>query len=97
MDKSVIFEVFGELRDAQMVGSEQEFCRIWLGRSESYLRTIRFKRTQPSLGTLAICADRLRQESQAGSGDDTERSALLNSLWKQCCLALEPSPSIQPS
>jgi hypothetical protein len=63
MKKSVIFEIFGELKQAELVRSEQEFCRNWLGRSECYMRTMRFKRAQPSLGTLAICADRLRQGS----------------------------------
>jgi hypothetical protein len=85
MGKSVIFEIFGELRDARLVQSEQEFCRNWLGRSECYMRTIRFKRTQPSLGTLAICADRLRQGSETmRNNGDLDSAILLSALSTKC-------------
>jgi hypothetical protein len=85
MKKSVIFEIFGELKQAELVQSEQEFCRNWLGRSECYLRTIRFKRAQPSLGTLAICADRLRQGSEnMRDKGDLAAAILLNTLSMRC-------------
>jgi hypothetical protein len=32
--------------------SESEFSKDWLCRSECYMRTLRFKRVKPSVGTL---------------------------------------------
>lgn len=43
MEKTVINEVFDLLREIKAVDSESEFSRDWLGRSECYLRTLRFK------------------------------------------------------
>lgn len=89
MKKSVIFEIFGELKQAELVRSEQEFCRNWLGRSECYLRSIRFKRAQPSLGTLAICADRLRQGSERmEKSGDVEAASFLSALSVKCQMML---------
>jgi len=31
----------------------------WLGQSESYFRGLRFKKTEPTLGVIAICGARL--------------------------------------
>ena len=59
MKKTVLNEVFDFLREIKAVDSESEFSRDWLGRSECYMRSLRFKQTQPSIGTLAICASKL--------------------------------------
>ena len=48
------------LSQIRAVDSESEFSRDWLGRSECYLRTLRFKQKEPSVGTLAICASKLQ-------------------------------------
>ena len=55
MSKVFIYEVFELLSQVRAVDSESEFSRDWLGRSECYLRTLRFKQKEPSVGTLAIC------------------------------------------
>ena len=60
MEKSVINEVFELLRGIKAVDSESEFSRDWLGRSECYLRTLRFKQVEPSVATIAICASKLQ-------------------------------------
>ena len=60
MQKTVINEVFELLHAIRAVGSESEFSREWLGRSECYLRTLRFKGTKPSVATIAICASKLQ-------------------------------------
>ena len=59
MEKPVLNEVFELLKEIGAVGSESEFSTDWLGRSECYMRTLRFKKGQPSTGTLAICASKL--------------------------------------
>ena len=60
MEKTVINEVFDLLRSIKAVSNESEFSRDWLGRSECYLRTLRFKNAEPSVATIAICASKLQ-------------------------------------
>ena len=59
MEKLVLNEVFEFLKQIDAVNSESEFSKDWLGRSECYMRTLRFKRANPSVSTLAICASKL--------------------------------------
>ena len=42
------------------VANEAEFSRDWLGRSESYMRWLRFKGAGASTGSVAICASKLQ-------------------------------------
>ena len=42
------------------MNNESEFSRDWLARSECYMRTLRFKQANPSVGTLDICASDLQ-------------------------------------
>jgi hypothetical protein len=60
VSKVFIYEVFELLSQIRAVDSESEFSKDWLGRSECYLRTLRFKQKEPSVGTLAICASKLQ-------------------------------------
>ena len=60
MQKTVLNEVFELLVQIGAVSSESEFSKDWLCRSECYMRTLRFKRVKPSVGTLAICASKLQ-------------------------------------
>ena len=59
MTKTVLNDVFELLKQIGAVSSESEFSRDWLARSECYMRTLRFKQANPSVGTLAICASKL--------------------------------------
>ena len=59
MEKTVLYEVFDYLKGIEAVDSESEFSTDWLGRSECYMRSLRFKQVQPSIGTLAICSSKL--------------------------------------
>ena len=59
MEKPVLNDVFEFLKQIGAVGSESEFSKDWLCRSECYMRTLRFKKAKPSVGTLAICASKL--------------------------------------
>ena len=66
----VLNEVFELLKQIGAVHSESEFSRDWLGRSECYLRTLRFKRSTPSVGTLAICASKLQHYGRCMTATD---------------------------
>jgi hypothetical protein len=60
----VLNEVFQSLRASGVVKSEREFSQVWLGRSECYLRTLRFQGLEPSPSTVAMCASKLQHYGQ---------------------------------
>lgn len=61
---TVILEIFDFLKQRRIVGSESEFSEGWLGQCDSYYRGLRFKRTEPSIGVVAICGSRLRRAGE---------------------------------
>ena len=58
--KTVLNDVYNLLRSIGAVRTESEFSTDWLGRSECYLRTLRFKGCDASVGAVAICASKLQ-------------------------------------
>jgi hypothetical protein len=56
----VLNEVFYVLKGIGAVRSESEFSKDWLGRSECYLRSLRFNGLEPSVSTIAVCASKLQ-------------------------------------
>ena len=60
MQKTVLTEVYALLKTIGAVANEAEFSRDWLGRSESYVRGLRFKGLGASTGSVAICASKLQ-------------------------------------
>lgn len=60
MTKTVLSDVYELLNSIGAVRSESEFSTDWLGRSECYLRTLRFKGSDASVGAVAICASKLQ-------------------------------------
>ncbi len=56
----VLNEVFAVLKRIGAVSSESEFSRDWLGRSECYLRSLRFNGLEPSVSSIAVCASKLQ-------------------------------------
>ena len=69
----VIDEVFDLLKSIKAVESESEFARDWLGRSECYLRTMRFNCSEPSVATIAICASKLHHYGRILLGQSQHR------------------------
>ena len=69
----VLNEVFEWLKQNGAVHSESEFSRDWLGRSDCYKRTLRFKRSTPSVGTLAICASKLQHYGRCMTATDANK------------------------
>ena len=60
MEGTVLKEVYELLRNIGAVADEAEFSRDWLGRSECYMRMLRFKGVGASTGSVAICASKLQ-------------------------------------
>ena len=63
MQKTVLNEVYDLLKKIGAVDNESEFSTDWLARSECYMRTLRFKQANPSVGTIAINCHMCKQTS----------------------------------
>ena len=55
MTNTILNETYELLREMKIVKNKSEFSREWLGKSDSYIRMLRFKDTEASTGCLAIC------------------------------------------
>ena len=86
MQKTVLNDVFELLQQIGAVSSESEFSKDWLCRSECYVRTLRFKRVKPSVGTLAICASKLKHYASCMTATDAHAklSEQFIKLSEQC-------------
>jgi len=69
-----------ELKSAGFVSSIPEFCNAWLGRSEGYIRTLRYHDLDPSVAVLSVCSHKLGhyaqrlKDSPKAEHNDTARS-----------------------
>ena len=70
MQKTVLDEVYDLLKRIGAVDNESEFSTDWLARSECYMRTLRFKQANPSVGTLAICVSKLQHYASCMTATD---------------------------
>ena len=86
MQKMVLDEIFDLLQQIGVVSSESEFSKDWLCRSECYMRTLRFKRAKPSVGTLAICASKLQHYGRCMTATEqhTQLGKRFIELSEQC-------------
>lgn len=73
MAKKVLSEVYAVLRSIGAVRTESEFSTDWLGRSECYMRTLRFKGTVASIGAVAICASKLQHYGERMCATEVHR------------------------
>ena len=53
-------KIYELLKGTGAVQSEAEFSKKWLGKSECYLRSLRFKKATASVGAVAVCASKLQ-------------------------------------
>ena len=60
MAAKLLETIYRELHGIGVVQTHAEFCTQWLGRSEGYIRTLRFCAQQPSIDVLAVLSNRLR-------------------------------------
>lgn len=86
MQKTILDEVYALLREIDAVHSESEFSVDWLGRSECYIRSLRFKRQLPSVSSVAICASKLQYygERLLKAQQHTALSKKLLNLSQRC-------------
>ena len=58
------------------VKNTPEFCRAWLGRSEGYIRVLRYHSTDASIEALVICANKLGYYADQLRGSDDPQHQL---------------------
>ena len=79
-------KIYELLKGIGAVQSEAEFSKKWLGKSECYLRSLRFKKATASVGAVAVCASKLHHVGMSMS--NTELNADLGDkfleLSEQC-------------
>ena len=73
MTKKVLSEVYAVLHSIGAVKNESEFSTDWLGRSECYLRTLRFKNVEASISSIAVCASKLQHYGTRMCATDTHK------------------------
>jgi len=94
--KAVILEVFEFLKQKGVVDSESEFSEDWLGQCSSYFRGLRFKKTEPSIGVIAICASRLMNASdQLGRHSRYQQLAEQFAVMSGKCRSLVDADSVE--
>lgn len=59
MSLKVLEIVCEELKRYEAISSTREFCESWLAKDESYLRVLRFHKTDPSADALATLSSKL--------------------------------------
>ena len=70
----VLYDVYKQLRQYGLVDSESEFSKDWLCRSDSYMRSMRFRNTAPSISSVAVCASRLRYYADMMASSEAHKS-----------------------
>ena len=70
-----------ELIATGIVQNTPEFCRSWLGRSEGYIRVLRYHNAEPSVETLSICSNKLGYyEARLADSDQQQHQIWANRL-----------------
>ena len=72
MSRQLLHEVRDVLRAADAIVSEREFCERWLGKSECYMRTLRFSQIEPSADALATVGNKLKYYSEQMHSKDAQ-------------------------
>lgn len=59
MGLKILEQVRDQLKNCNAVSTDREFCEQWLGKSECYLRTLRYGDLCPSADAMMTCASKL--------------------------------------
>lgn len=93
MADMILEQVRDALRTANIIATDREYCELWLGKSECYLRSLRFNDISPSADALANCAARLAWTANALRARDAVAHAhwadVLDDLRVRCYHAMD--------
>ena len=76
MSIKILEHIRDELRGSVAIQNTPEFCTGWLGRSEGYIRTLRFHQLEPCVEALSVCSHKLGHyaDKLRGSDKDTHKA-----------------------
>ena len=79
-------KIYELLKSIGAVQSEAEFSKKWLGKSECYWRSLRFKKATASVGAVAVCASKLQHVgmSMRNTKPNADLGQQFLELSKQC-------------
>ena len=80
MSIKLLEHIRDELRGSGAVQNTPEFCTSWLGRSEGYIRVLRFHKHEPSVEALSVCSHKLGHYADRLRDSDTDA----HKAWVQC-------------
>ena len=72
MSRKLLEHIRDELRGSGAIQNTPEFCTSWLGRSEGYIRTLRFHELEPSVEALSVCSHKLGHYADRLRDSDTD-------------------------
>jgi len=72
MSIKLLEHIRDELRGSGAIQNTPEFCTSWLGRSEGYIRTLRFHELEPSVEALSVCSHKLGHYADKLRGSDKD-------------------------
>ena len=84
--KILVEEIYMVLKQWDMVSGQSDFCEDWLSHSECYLRALKMKGAEPSIGAVAILASRLLNAAEQLAIDPSYQSLVeqLRRLSNRC-------------
>lgn len=93
MQQHLLEHIRDQLKNCAVVSNEREFCEQWLGKSECYMRTLRFNDLAPSADALMTCATKLkwyaRELKGTGKSHHAHWAELFEQLRSMCVGAVE--------
>ena len=72
MSIKLLEHIRDELISSGAAANTPEFCQAWLGRSEGYIRVLRYNRIEPSVETLTVCAHKLGHYADSLRSSDAQ-------------------------
>lgn len=85
--------ILTELQELELCGSPSQFSREWLGRDQSYYRSLRWHKRQPSIDAIRNCAAKLDQMAdclmRSGQHRVAEKGMRLLVLRGACEVAIQ--------
>ena len=85
MSIKLLEHIRDELRGSGAIQNTPEFCTSWLGRSEGYIRTLRFHGLEPSVEALSVCSHKLGHYADKLRGSDLVLTRLRSGLPTHLC------------
>jgi hypothetical protein len=93
MTRQLLERVRDQLKQCNAISYEREFCEQWLGKSECYMRTLKYGGLAPSADAMMTCASKLQwyaaQLNKSTAVHHAHWAEVFEGLRVDCVLAVE--------